>query len=196
MDDHAGCVRIAGTILKRNEYSLEFSPRMLFDELRELIEQIIRPAHHVVHDLGGLLDERLDGAGQFIRHGVAHAAEQVGQQPDGAPPLAHFADLGQHPLHGVAIHRETELLRRRVFQVMRLVHDEVLIFRQRAIVHGNVGQQQRVIDDDDVRRFGGLARAIKETLAALKRRAAFRRAGLVIGAQPRPDRALDGVGQE
>ena len=62
-------------------------------------------------------------------------------------------------------HRPAELLRGLVFQVVRFVDDEVVEGRYRTAARGDIGEQQRVVDDDDVCGFGGFTRALKEALA-------------------------------
>ena len=56
------------------------------------------------------------------------------------------------PLHdGIAL--RPKAARRGVFQVMRLVDDQVVVLRQQTTPHLSVGQQKRVVDDHEVCRL-------------------------------------------
>ena len=51
-----------------------------------------------------------------------------------------------------------------IFQVMGLVHDQVAVIRQHAIFDGYVGQQQGVVDDNEVGTLSRLAGAVEKTI--------------------------------
>ncbi len=76
-------------------------------------------------------------------------------------------------LEGVA-----ELVRRLIFEMMRLVHDQMLVGRQDTAVRRHIGEQERVVDDHDVRVLRRPPRPLHEALPALledaRRRAAIR----------------------
>jgi hypothetical protein len=59
---------------------------------------------------------------------------------------------------------KTELLRRLIDEVMRFIDDEVPVRRQHTALGQQIGQQQRMVHDDDVRAFGCGPRPVEETL--------------------------------
>ena len=76
---------------------------------------------------------------------------------------------------------------------MGLVDDEMCVGGQDAAIRGQVGQQQRMVDDDDMRRFG-LARCLQievgvgQTVGgALRPAAALERARAAVGTEAPPD---------
>ena len=71
-------------------------------------------------------------------------------------------------------YRESELIRSFVFEVVRLVYDEYVVVRYRAAAGYDVRQQQRMVDDDDVRGGCLLPRGAQKARAGLRR--AFQRA--------------------
>jgi len=70
---------------------------------------------------------------------------------------------------------------------MRLVHDQVVVFRQHAVADLHVGQQQRVVDNEHMRRLRLMPRLVERARAAHLLAATLQRAALILGAQPRPD---------
>ena len=60
-----------------------------------------------------------------------------------------------------------ELRGRLIFQMVRFVDDERVIVRQNAIARRRVGQEQRVVDDHEVRALGGPTGAKEEALPSL-----------------------------
>ena len=82
---------------------------------------------------------------------------------------------------------EAELLRRLFFEVVRFVDDEVMVLRQDVAADRDVGQEQRMVHDDDVGGLGALSRPLEEAGAVPRVVAGEGDAGLAVGAEPLPD---------
>ena len=69
-------------------------------------------------------------------------------------------DIPPQLLHPVIAHRESEILARDIFDLMRFVEDHGVVVGQNAAhfvpAHGEIGEEEMVVDDDDVRFRGAL----------------------------------------
>ena len=132
---------------------------------------------HLGDGLADGLDKVVQFAGCCGRKAAARIAqEQVQAFADVVQASHQFAlvDLAAHPVGDG------------IFQVVRLVHDQIVIGGQSAIFYRRVRDQQRMVGDDDMGGFGLLARAVEGANASHFGRAARRSAAFVLGAQPRP----------
>ena len=77
-----------------------------------------------------------------------------------------------------------------VFQVVGLVDDQVVVFRQDPAAGGHIGQQQGVVDDQEVGALGGLAGPVEGAGAAGALDADLGLAAFVLGGDAHPDIAL------
>ena len=176
-------------------------------------------AEGVVRLVGGEAAQELDqavelhvdagGQGGELRGKVRCVRECLaaeGRVLDGGEPArdqgreAHDRAARAGPLD--AIERLTEsvgaeaaahVLRGRVLQVVGLVDHDRVGRGQGAAARGEVAQEQRVIDDDDVRGLGALARTLQEAGAVAHEGAGgVGEAVLALGAEAVPDRVLPG----
>ena len=81
------------------------------------------------------------------------------------------------------------------FQVVALVHDQVFVIGQNFAASGYVGQQQGVVDDQQVRGLSRLPGAEEGAGAAGTLQAGLGRAGVVLGGDVQPDIPLGWAGQ-
>ncbi len=96
-------------------------------------------------------------------------------------------DVAQHALQPRLRSGEAELLGGGVLQVVRLVDDQMAVLRQHPVARGHVGQQQRMVGDQQVGAVGLAAVAVEETAAALAFLAALVAAPTALRGQARPD---------
>jgi hypothetical protein len=134
--------------------------------------------------------------GHVVGHGAVHRGHQLREQPGPAGAVqARAAQLGQHALECAAIGVKAQPVSGGVFQMVRLVDHQVLVLGQHVPAGDHVREQQRVIDDQDVRAFGGLARAPERARPAQIAGAAIGRAALGIGRNAAPGELLAGAEQ-
>ncbi len=81
---------------------------------------------------------------------------------------------------------EGEARRRLVLEVVRLVDDQVVVGRQDVAAGRHVGEQQGVVDDEDVRGLGALAGALQKAGAVLDEGTLGLDAGRVLGGEAGP----------
>ena len=74
--------------------------------------------------------------------------------------------------------------------VMAFIDDQIIVFRQHAAAGSDIRQQQGVIDDDQMRALGRLARAIERAAAGDAHLAAFGLAAFILRGEAQPDIAL------
>ncbi len=87
-----------------------------------------------------------------------------------------------------------KLLGRFVLEVVRFVDDQMLILRKHAVLRDNVRQEQRMIDDDNVRGLRPRACPVEEAAATTGVLTRPEVADVRVSVQPGPDGAL-GIGQ-
>jgi len=140
---------------------------------------------HRPHRVGDDLHVGLNLLEVTARHAAARAADHVAEQAAAA-----VAQVGQLAQQRDLVQLERQAVGRRVFEMVRLVDNQVAVVGQHAVADLDIGQQQRVIDDQDVRRFRVAPCLVERARAVHLVAAPVERAALVLGAQARPDHVL------
>ena len=166
----------------------------------EVIGEPFRRQTHPVLDAGAPGPGQRQGAEEGARV-VEHPHQPAGGVVGGAvaTEAAHRGvGVPDQVVDPVVAHRDAEVLRGDVLELVRLVHDQVRARRNHlavgALAHRGIGAQQVVVDDDDVGLGGALPHPGHEALAVARTVAA--QAGLGGGRDLVPQRQVLGqIGQ-
>ncbi len=133
------------------------------------------------------------GDGPFGR-ALPHADGDVGQQAGRSRTARACAQLAHQLANRFLRQRGGELPGGGVLQVMGLIDDQVAVLRKSSAFNGHVGEQQRVVDDDEMSAVGSFAGGEEEAAVAIL---AFHvETGIGGGVELGPDGALTWIGQE
>ena len=136
-------------------------------------------------NVGDHLDELFQPLEVALRRAGTGALQQAAEQA-----TARAAQVGQTAAQAGFVHSEAQAVCGGFFEVVRLVDDDVVVVRHHPIVGYGVGDEQRVVDDDDVGRFGCLARLEERARAGHLGAAPVQATPFVLGAQALPGGVL------
>ena len=176
--------RLPRVIAGRLSLALEFHE--LAQDQEELAVQVFQTDGHVGGAIDFLLKQaEVRGTQRFVRL-AQHPAQHTRRRP---------ADLLEHASQVEFGQPEGERVGGGRFEMMGLVHDQVIVGGQHVAAGGDVGQQQGVVDDQHVRRYGGLARLVERAGSAGGLDTGFAAAGIIFSRHARPHLALGRAGQ-
>ncbi len=107
----------------------------------------------------------LQRAGERAKRLLRERAQERHHPAFALSPAASPVDSVQRVNRDAEAETRAELVGGNVFDVVRLIDDQVVELRDRAAARGEVGEKQGVVDHQDVGRLGGLARTEQEARA-------------------------------
>ena len=137
-------------------------------EMRQRLEKQLQAIEHLLRRLPQLQGRRRQHrarlAGQMMRQAL-----QLPQQAGKTRPR--LQQLLESVAQTVPIHRKVQRIGRRPLQVMRLVHDQILVVGQHPVFSSDIGQQQGMIDDKQMHGLRSFPRPVEEAALSSVERA-------------------------
>ncbi len=165
-------------------------------EVAELGEQSLDLLDPPLHRWQKPLDPGVQILGQVTRPAGGHVGQRLPELAEHSAESAQAIEREAAPeeiTHLLLGEAEAELGCGLVLQVVRLIDDQVAVRRQDAVVGQHVGEQERVVDDDDVRGFGLRPCPEEEALVAAMEDAAPGDARALLLGELGPDSLLIGA---
>ena len=159
---------LPGVALARFRRVASLLARAAAREPRGLREELLGLLAHGPDGLGRRAQRPVRRERELSRQGILGPAERLErgrQEPRTRARAREAEEPREHAHHAEPRRPHGEVLGRHVFNVLRLVEDDLLVLRQHRRVEPELGEHQRVVGDDDVRAQALRARVLEEAPA-------------------------------
>ena len=130
----------------------------------DAVEELFAQGFHPESQVSDVLDKEIQRSIVVGRQDRLGGAQRPAQQTGGGT-----AQLPQGALDVHLGHVKAECIGGGVFQVVRFVNDQVVVFGQDTVAGGDICQQQGMVDHQNVRALRSLARLVEGADTTIRR---------------------------